>query len=73
MFDKTNKVIPIKHGSPYDNTEAFANLETGEVEHSTWDEGPSNNFNSTFSGGRIVSGPPSKAYEANYARIFKHD
>lgn len=66
-----DKIIPIKHGGPYDNVEAHANLDTGEVEHSSWEEGPSNIFNHSQT--RVVSLPATRDYTDNYKRIFGHD
>lgn len=64
-----NKVIPIKKGAPYQNTEAYVNLETKQFEETPWNQGPSNSF---YREASIVSRPFSKEGEVNYKKIFGH-
>jgi hypothetical protein len=66
---KKDKIIPIKHGSKYCYDEAYANLDTGEIEETPWDDGPSNALMETII--KIIK--PSQAYRDNYLRIFGHD
>ncbi len=65
----SDKVIPIKHGTPNATTEAYANLETLEVEDVSWDKGPSNSFNA--SSGKIVSRPYTEQGGKNFDTIFR--
>jgi len=66
-----NKVIPIKHGTLTNSIEAYADLENGEVEDVSWDEGPSNEFYAAS--GTIMSMSTNENYRANYDKIFRHD
>lgn len=65
------KVIPVRHGGPYSSDEAYANLETGQIEDVAWDSGPSNAFNT--SGGKIISMPLSEQGRENYDKIFRKE
>jgi hypothetical protein len=65
-----DRIIPIEHGSPYETTEAYANLDTKEIEEGSWDAGPSNTFYA--SGGTIHSMPVTEEYRDGYENIDWH-
>ena len=67
---RKEKCIPIKHGGPQANVEAYANLEDGTVEDVSWNEGPSDKFYGAT--GTITSRPYSGRAGDNYDRIFGH-
>ena len=62
-----DKCIPIRHGSPNANEEAYANLETGKVEDISWNKGPSDKFYGET--GHIMSRPYSEQARRNYDKI----
>lgn len=65
-----DKCVPIKHGGPYENEEAFANKETGEVEDVSWSKGPSDKFYGDT--GHIQSRPLTEQGRKNWDRINWH-
>ena len=62
-----DKCIPIKHGGPNANVEAYADLEHGTVEECPWDKGPSDKFYGDT--GHIQSRPYTEQGGQNYDRI----
>jgi len=69
MKKRNEKVIPIKHGGPHRNVEAFANLENGTVQRRPWSMGPTNEF----TGDTLIRVfPKGNSYGEEYERIFGH-
>jgi len=66
------RIIPIKEGGKYYQEEAFANLETGEVENVEWDNNPSNEFYRRGDWAVKVF-PVSELYRKNYKEVFGHE
>ena len=70
-----SRTIAIKHGTEHNYKEAFANLDSGEVEDVNWDKGPSNKlYNGSGAAGK-GSHPRhinKRKFKKNYDKIDWH-